>query len=59
MVAQWQSEMKVTLFSKAVQHVEHGAAGGFVGLEEHNVGVGLAGTQGGSLSVRGGEYGAR
>lgn len=50
--------MKVTLFSEAVQHVEHSAAGCFVGLEEHDVGVGLAGTQGGPLSIRGREYGA-
>lgn len=58
LVAQWQSEVKVTLFSEAVQHVEHGAAGCFVRLEEHDVGVGLAGAQGWPLSIRGGEYGA-
>ncbi len=58
LVAQWQGEAEVTLLSKAVQHVEHCAASRLVGLEEHDVGVGLTGAQRGPLSIRGGEDGA-
>lgn len=58
LVAQWQGEAKVALLPKAIQHVEHGAAGCLVGLEEHDMGVGLAGAQRGALSIRGREDGA-
>lgn len=53
LVTHGQGKAEVALLSEAVQHVEHGAAGCLVGLEEHNVGVGLAGAQRGSLSIRG------
>lgn len=53
LVTHRQGKHEIALLSEAVQHVEHGAAGRLVGLEEHDVGVGLAGAQGGSLGVRG------
>lgn len=57
LVAQRQGEAEVVLLSEAVQHVEHCAAGCFVGLQEHDVGVGPTGAQGGPLSIRGREDG--
>lgn len=53
LVAQRQGEAEAVLFSEAVQHVEHRAAGRLVGLQEHDVVVGLTGTQRRALSVRG------
>lgn len=53
LVTHRQGKHEVALLSEAVQHVEHGAAGRLVGLEEHDVGVRLAGAQRGSLSIRG------
>ncbi len=58
LVAQWQSEAKASLLSKAVQHVEYGAARCLVSLEEHDVGVGLTGAQRRPLNIMGGEDGA-
>lgn len=58
LVAQWQGEAEVALLPKAVQHVEHRAAGCLVCLEEHDVGVGLTGAQRGPLGIRGREDGA-
>ena len=58
LVAQRQGEAEVSLLPEAVQHVEHGAAGRLVGLQEHDVGVRLTGAQGGPLSIRGREDGA-
>lgn len=58
LVAQWQGKAEITLLAKSVQHVEHSAAGRLVGLEKHDVGMGLTGAQRGPLSVRGGEDGA-
>lgn len=59
LVAQRQGEAEVALLSEAVQHVEHGAAGRLVGLEEHDVGVRVTGAQRRTLSLRGHEDGAR
>lgn len=58
LVPEWQSEAKVPFLSKAVQHVEHSAAGRLVGLQEHDVSVGVTGAQGRTLSIRGREDGA-
>jgi len=58
LVAQWQGEAEVSLLPEARQHVEHGAAGRLVGLEEHDVGVGLTGAQRRALGISGREDGA-
>lgn len=57
LVAHRQGKVEVALLPETVQHVEYGAAGRFVGLEEHDVGVRLAGAKRGFLSVRGREDG--
>lgn len=53
LVSQRQGEAEAVLVSEAVQHVEHRAAGRLVGLQEHDVSVGLTGTQRRPLSIRG------
>lgn len=53
LVAQWQGKAEVAFLSKAIQHVEHSAAGRLVGLKEHDVVVGLTGAQRRPLSIRG------
>lgn len=53
LVAHRKGKVEVALLPEAVQHVEYGAAGRLVGLEEHDVGVGLAGAKRGPLSIRG------
>lgn len=58
LVSQRQGEAEVVLVSEAVQHVEHRAAGRLVGLQEHDVSVGLTGTQRRPLSIRGSKDGS-
>ena len=57
LVSHWEGEAEVALVPEAVQHVEHRAAGRLVGLQEHDVGVGLTEAQRGALSIRGQEDG--
>ena len=45
LVPQRQGEVQVALLAEAVQHVEHGAAGRLVRLQEHKVCVRPAGAQ--------------
>lgn len=59
LVAQREGEAQLVLLSEAVQHVEHRAAGRLVGLEEHDVGVGLAVAHRRPLGVRRREDGLR
>lgn len=58
LVAQRQGQAKLPLFSKAIQHVEHSAAGRLVCLQEHDMSVRLTGAERGPLGIRGRENGA-
>lgn len=55
LIAQGQRKMQLSLLSEAVQHVENGAAGCFMGLQEHNVRVGPTRAHLGSTHIIGGQ----
>lgn len=42
LVAHWKGETQALLLTEAVEHVENGAAGCLVGLQEHDVSLGPA-----------------
>lgn len=42
LVAHWEGEVQALLLTKAVQHVENGAAGCLMGFQEHDVCLGPA-----------------
>lgn len=53
LVAHWEGETQALLFTKTIEHVENGAAGCLVSLQEHDVCLGPAGAQRRPLSIVG------
>lgn len=51
LVAHWKGETQAMLLTKAVKHVENGAAGCLVGLQKHDVCLGPAGAQRRPLTI--------